>query len=188
MASAYADVKACVLPGLHGVVVQCERAADVDEVAAMLTEREREEGIPRAQVEVMLLLGSAKGIWNVREMLHASGRIACTAIDEVALCESLSIEPSDEFDALAFSRGRVIVETLAAGRLPLGIGHPLGASPRTVDVDELRMVLDRARNSGLKGALCRFASWVEACNCAFTPSDEQVAYSREVRKAFAEGL
>lgn len=188
-AAAYADVKAAVRPGLSGVVLpNAESARDVDEVDGILQERERDEGIPPGELEIFLLLGTARGIWNVRELVSASRRIACVAIDEVSLCRSLDIVPTAEFDPLSFSRGRVVVETLAAQRLPLGIGHPLGALPAELDEADLRHVAERARNTGFKGAVCQFPSWVAACTRAFTPTDEQVAYYRDVRRAFAKGV
>jgi citrate lyase subunit beta/citryl-CoA lyase len=186
---AYAQVKAALQSDLHGVLLpDPETAGDIAELDAILTEREREEGLPRGSMEIFPLLGTARGIWNVREIVNASARIVCAAIDEVRLCKSLAIVPTDTFDALSFSRGRLIVETLAAVKLPLGIGHPLGALPREMDADDMQRVADRARNSGFKGAVCPFPAWVDTCNRAFTPTDEQVAYYRAVRQAFAEGV
>jgi citrate lyase subunit beta/citryl-CoA lyase len=188
-ARAYAQIKAAVRPGLMGVVLpRAESAQDVQSVADMLAEREREEGVPNGELEILPLVDTANGVWNVREVVNASARVRCATVDEVSLCESLAIVPSADFDPFEFSRGRVIVETLAAVKLPLGIGHPLGARPREVADDELILVADRARNSGFKGAVCPFPAWVATCNAAFTPTEEQVAYYREVRKAFAEGV
>jgi citrate lyase subunit beta / citryl-CoA lyase len=188
-ARAYAQIKAAVRPGLTGVVVSnAESAAEIAEVDDMLREREREEGVPPGTLEIFPLLGTARGIWDVREVVNASPRVACAAIDEVSLARSFGITPSDEFDPLGFCRGRVIVETLATVRVPLGIGHPLGANPRDMPTQELLPLVARARNTGFKGAVCYFPAWVEACNTAFTPSDEQVAYYRDVRKTFAEGV
>ena len=186
---AYAQIKAAVTPDLTGVVLpDAEAADDVLSVAAMLAEREREEGIPEGQLEIFAIIGSARGVWNARQVVNASQRVRCTALDEVSLCRSLSIVPSDEFDPFGFGRGRVIVETLAAVKLPLGLAHPLGAQPREVGREELLRVADAARNSGFKGAVCPFPSWVEPCNVAFTPTDEQLSYYRDVRAAFAEGV
>lgn len=186
---AYAQLKAALQSGLRGVVLpDPETAADIAELDAILTERERDEGLLQGSMEIFPLLGTARGIWNVREIVNASPRVVCAAIDEVRLCQSLAIVPTDAFDALSFSRGRLIVETLAAVKLPLGIGHPLGARPREMDADDLRGVADRARNLGFKGALCPFPAWVDTCNQAFTPTDEQVAYYRAVRQSFAEGV
>jgi citrate lyase subunit beta / citryl-CoA lyase len=186
---AYADIKASALPGLTGVMLpNPECASDINAVAEMLHKRERKAGIPTGSLEIFPLIGTPSGVWNIRQILNASPRIRGVALDEVALCRSLGIHPSEDFDALTFSRGRVIVETLAAVRLPLGIGHPLGALPREMDDAELLQLADRARNTGFKGALCPFPSWVATCNRAFTPTDEQVAYYRDVRTAFARGV
>ncbi|MBV9324431.1 MAG: hypothetical protein JO352_11640 [Chloroflexi bacterium] len=186
---AHAQLKAAVRPGLDGIVLpDPESAADVARLERIVADREREEGLLEDSIEILPLLGTPRGIWNVREIVNATARIRCAAIDEVQLCRSLAIVPTGEFDVLSFSRGRVIVETLAAVKLPLGIGHPLAALPREADHDEVLGVADRARNSGFKGALCPFPGWIAACNQAFTPSDEQVEYYRAIRKAFAEGI
>jgi citrate lyase subunit beta/citryl-CoA lyase len=186
---AYAQARAAVQPGLDGILVaDPESAADIAELESILRECEREQGLLAGSEEILPLLGTPRGIWNVREIVNASGRITCAAIDEAQLCRSLNVVPTDEFDALSFSRGRLIVETLAAVKLPLGIGHPLGARPRAVDEDELQRVVGRARNSGFKGAFCPFGSWVSGCNRAFTPTEEEVAYYRAVRQAFADGV
>lgn len=186
---AYPYVKAAIASGVKGILLpDPESAADITELEAILAECEREEGLLAGSQEILPLLGTPRGVWDVREIVNASERIACAVIDEAQLCRSLEIVPTDDFDVLSFSRGRLIVETLAAVKLPLGIGHPLGARPREVDDDKLLRVADRARNSGFKGAFCPFGAWVRACNQAFTPTDEQVAYYRAIRTAFAEGV
>ncbi len=186
---AYADVSAAVTLGLTGIMLpNAERAADLDEIDAILRERERVEGIPVGQLEVFLLLGTARGVWNSRELVHATPRLSAVALDETSLYRDLGVLPADDLDALAFCRGRVIVETLAATRLPIGIGHPLGARPRELGPDELSRLAGQARNVGFKGALCPFPSWVETLNQAFTPTEDQIAYYRQVREAFAEGI
>lgn len=190
-AVAYADARAALEPAeeIHGVVLpNAESAADVEAIDQLLGDQERDHGIARGQLEIMLVLGTPKGIWRVREIVNASPRATCVAIDEAQLCRSMGIVPTPAFDPLAFCRGRVIVETLAAVRLPLGIGHPLGALPDEADGERFPMLADRARNSGFKGALCPLTSWVAPCNRAFTPTDEQVAYYRAVRTAFAQGV
>src|SRR5262249_55244557 len=105
---AYAQVKAALHPELRGVVLtDPETGNDVAELDAILSEREREEGLLPGSVEIFPLVGTARGIWNVRELVTGSPRVACAAIDEVRLCRSMGIVATDAFDALSFSRGRV---------------------------------------------------------------------------------
>jgi citrate lyase subunit beta / citryl-CoA lyase len=186
---AYADIAAAACPGLTGILLSgAESAGDVAMAAEVLGERERVEGIPVGKLDLFLLLDSARAVWRVRELVNASPRLSAVALDEPSLHRSLGITPSDDFDTLAFCRGRVIVETLAVTRLPIGIGHPLGARPRELDGQELLRLANQSRNIGFKGALCPFPSWVGLCNQAFSPNEDQIAHYREIRAAFAEGV
>jgi citrate lyase subunit beta/citryl-CoA lyase len=186
---AYADIKAAALPGLTGVILPgAETGADVEEAGAALAEMERREGIPAGSLEIFLLLNTSKGIWNVRKLLRSGPRVSAVAVDESGLCQTMGVVPSDDVDPLTFAKGRVIVETLAVLRLPIGMAHPLGARPRQLEDEALEQLATRARNTGFKGTICPYPSWVGPCNRAYTPTDEQVAYYREVRAAFAEGV
>ena len=102
---AYAQVKATAgAAGLTGVVLpNAESAADIDALDEILRERERDEGLPIGTLEIMPLLGTARGVWNARDVVNASLRVRCAAIDEPSLCRSLAILPSDDFDPLSFA-------------------------------------------------------------------------------------
>jgi citrate lyase subunit beta / citryl-CoA lyase len=186
---AYADIKAAVKPGLSGVVLpDAETETDLQESISALAEMERVEGISPGRLEVALILTTPAGVWNVHELLSVSERVTAVALSESDLCRSMGITADDEFDPFAFARGRIIVEALAAVRLPLGMCHPLAGRPRRLDEAQLEELATRARNTGYKGTICPYPSWVEPCNRAYTPTDSQVTYYREVREAFAEGV
>jgi len=169
-------------------MVDLQTTGDVMEIDAILTEREREEGIPGGRLEILASIGTAMGVWNIHDLLAASERITTVTLDETALCRDLSIVPDAEFDAFQFARGRMIVETLGATRLPLGITHPLSVLPHEGSEEEMVALVTRAFNSGLRGAICVYPSWVAVCNQAFTPTPDQVSYYTEVRRLFAEGI
>lgn len=188
-ALAHADLKAAVVPGLAGIVLPGpEGAADIEGVHRILLEREREEGIPEGRTEIVAQLDTVKGVWNVREMLHASTRVTATVMDEVGIAADMGIMPVADFDPLPHDRGLVIVETLAATRMPLGLVHPLAAMPRELPDAELFEAGYAARNTGFRGAMFHFPGSVAALNRAFTPTDEQVDYYTRVRVAFAAGI
>src|SRR5260370_35333128 len=115
----------------------------------MLSEREREVGIPSGELEIVLVLGTARGIWNVRQLVNASPRIASVAIDEASLARSMGIVTTPDFDPLSFARGRVIVGTLAAVKLALGLGHPLGGGRlEQGDAEDFISLSDAAPHAG----------------------------------------
>jgi citrate lyase subunit beta / citryl-CoA lyase len=186
---AFADIRAAARPGLSGIMLpDADSAEAIHEIDLALTEAERNEGLTIGELEIFLVLTSPKAIWNIHQLLLASERVTTVGIDEPRVCAAMGVMPRDDFDPLLFGRGRVIVETLAAFRLPIGMAHPLSSRPREEAPEELLTLATRARNTGFKGTICPYESWVEPCNRAYTPTDEQIDYYREVRAAFAEGV
>jgi citrate lyase subunit beta/citryl-CoA lyase len=188
-ALAYADIAASAWPGLKGIVLTgAEVAADVEAVAAMLAECEKVRGITDGALHIIVMLDSGKGVWNIRQIINASPRICSVGLDEGHLCRNLGIVPKAAFDPFVYAKGRVVIETRAAKRQPVGISHPYGLFPRFDDAEEIHRLALRGKNMGFAGIVCPHPSWVEPCNRALTPTDEQLEFYRETRRLFAEGV
>ena len=56
------------------------------------------------------------------------------------------------------------------------------------DPDEVYRFALRSKNLGFAGVICPDPSWVEPCNRALTPSEDQLEQYRETRRLFAEGV
>jgi citrate lyase subunit beta / citryl-CoA lyase len=183
------DLEASVWPGLAGIMLPCvESAADVAEAAEIITLLERERGLPVGAVSFVALVESAAGVWHLRSIVTASPRVSQVGLDERNLAASLGIAPVDEYDPFVYARGRVSVETTAAGVGAIGIAYPLSVHPREASESEIHALANKARNSGMKGVICPYASWVAPVNAAFTPTPELVAWNKRVREAFAAGV
>jgi citrate lyase subunit beta/citryl-CoA lyase len=186
---AYADITASAWPGLKGVVLTgAETAADVEEIATTLAAVEKDRGIVNGALHLIVMLDSGKGVWNIREIIKASPRVCSVGLDEGNLGRNLGIVPNPEFDPFVYAKGRVIIESRAAKRQPVGISHPYGLFPRFDDAEEIHRLALRGKNMGFAGIMCPHPSWVKPCNRAFTPTDEQLDLYRETRRLFAEGI
>ena len=186
---AYADIEASGWPGLTGIVLPSpEVAKDVQDVADLLEEMERRHGISAGSLQLFLLLGTPKGVWNIRELIYASARVSSVGLDGTNLCRSMGILPREDFDPFLFATGRLVIECTAARVQPVGMSHPLSIVPRLLSGDEIHRLAERGRNTGFKGAICPHPSWVEPCNRAFSPTEEQVELYREIRRVFGEGV
>jgi len=184
-----ADLEAAVWPGLTGIMLpKVEHDDDVREAADQLTELERQRGIDVGSLQLIILLESALGVWNIRQIVTASPRVTQVGLDESDLCRELAILPSEEDDPFVYARGRVVIEGIAAGVQPVGMPFPLSLTPRLLPQEELLRRATMARNLGFKGAICPHPSWIEPVNMAFSPTPEQVAYYTRVREVFAEGV
>jgi citrate lyase subunit beta / citryl-CoA lyase len=184
-----ADVAAAVWPGLTGVMLpKVEYGAEVAEAATLMTDLERQRGIEVGALELIVLLESALGVWNVREIVTASPRVTQVGLGESDLCRNLGITATDAEDPFVYARGRVVIEAIAAGVQPIGMAFPLSLTPRLLPEKDLLCLATMARNLGFKGAICPHPSWIKPVNAAFSPTAEQVVYYTKVREVFAEGV
>jgi citrate lyase subunit beta / citryl-CoA lyase len=184
-----ADVAAAVWPGLTGVMLpKVESGAEVAEAATLMTDLERQRGIEVGALELIVLLESALGVWNIREIVTASPRVTQVGLGESDLCRNLGITATDAEDPFVYARGRVVIEAIAAGVQPIGMAFPLSLTPRLLPEKDLLCLATMARNLGFKGAICPHPSWIMPVNAAFSPTAEQVVYYTKVREVFAEGV
>jgi citrate lyase subunit beta/citryl-CoA lyase len=184
-----ADLAAAAWPGLSGVALpKVESGAEVAEAATLMTELERQRGIEVGALELIVLLESALGVWNIRDIVNASPRVTQVGLGESDLCRNLGITATDAEDPFVYARGRVVIEGIAAGVQPIGMAFPLSLTPRLLPEKDLLHLATMARNLGFKGSICPHPSWIEPINAAFSPTSEQVAYYTKVREVFAEGV
>jgi citrate lyase subunit beta/citryl-CoA lyase len=187
--SLQADLEASVWTGLRGIMLpQVESAAKVTEAAEIVTALERQRGIGVGSLCFIVLLESARAVWDMRAIITASPRVTQVGLDESDLADDLGIAPVPEYDPFVYARGRLAVEATAAKVNPVGMAYPLSVQPREAPQSEIHALATKARNLGMKGVICPHASWVGPVNAAFTPTPELVAYNRRVREAFAAGV
>ena len=185
----HADLEASVWPGVRGIMLpQVESAAEVVAAAERVTRLERERGLGIGSLSFIVLLESARGVWDIRAIITASPRISQVGLDEGDLARDLGIDPVPEYDPFVYARGRLAVEATAAKVNAIGIAYPLGALPQELPESEIHSLATKARNLGMKGVICPYASWVAPVNAAFTPTAELVAWNKRVRAAFAAGV
>lgn len=186
-----ADLDAAVWPGLAGIMLaRAESAAEVSAADQMVAALEKQRSIAAGSLQWILQLESARGVWDIRNIIKASARVTQCALDERALAADLDFTPLPELDPFDYARGRLSVECTAAKVGAVGMAYPLSVAPRELPYAELHTLATKAKNLGMKGVLCPYscASWVAPVNAAFTPTPELVEWNRRVREAFAAGV
>jgi citrate lyase subunit beta/citryl-CoA lyase len=184
-----ADLEAAIWPELRGIMLpRVESAAEITAAAEMVAALERARNIAHGSVQFIVMIESARGVWDIRPLVTASPRITQAALNEIALAADLGITPQPEIDPFDYARGRVVVEAIAAKVMPVGIAYPLGVQTRAASADEIHALAMKGKNLGMKGVLCPHAEWVAPVNAAFTPTPELVVYNQRVREAFAAGV
>lgn len=183
------DIEAAIGAGLAGFVLRVESGEEMQRMDALVTKLERERGLVAGGLTFIVLIATAKAVWDIRPILKASPRISQAALVETSLAEDLGITPDPDIDPFEYARGRLAVEATAANVGAVGMAYPTSVlEPADASEDEIHRMATKARNSGMKGVLCPHASWVAPVNAAFTPTEELVHYNRRVREAFAQGV
>ncbi|HEX2827683.1 MAG TPA: aldolase/citrate lyase family protein [Burkholderiales bacterium] len=183
------DIESAVGAGLAGFVLRAESADEVKRIDALVTRLERERGLSAGKLSFIVRVETARAVWDIRSILTASPRISQAALVETSLAADLDITPDPEIDSFEYARGRLAVEATAAKVGAVGMAYPMSVlEPADAPEAEIQRMATKARNSGMKGVLCRHASWIAPVNAAFTPTPELVHYNRRVREAFAKGV
>jgi citrate lyase subunit beta / citryl-CoA lyase len=184
-----ADLEAAVWPGLRGLMLSgVKSAADIKAADESVTALERERGLSKNSLQLIVAIGAAAGVWDVRAIVTASARISQVVLDEQALAKNLDITPLPEIDPFVYARGRIVVEAIAAKVMPVGIAYPLSVHTHAASPEEIHTLAVKGKNLGMKGVLCPGPDWVAPVNAAYTPTPELVHYNKRVREAFAAGV
>lgn len=183
------DLAIVVTEGLDGIMLpKSETAEDIRKLDAYLTKTEKEKGITR-EVSILPLIESPKGILNAHEIGGASKRVAGLAFGAGDYMSSLGegftiakLTPDEYFPILSYPRSVISIVATTLGILPIDTPY-FGL---LIDVEGLEQETSRAKLMGFKGKLLTHPRHVGPVNKVFSPSEEDVEYSKNVVEAYEE--
>ena len=185
----YADLRACVWPGLTGVVIAgLEAPRQVAEAHDLLGRLEEERGIQPQSLEIIAALETAQGNSQGYEIGISSPRVWGLTLGRADLVMDLRPEPSGEIQLMQYLMQRLIVMANTAGAVPLGAwwqepDRGLAATP-----ENTYRAAFKGRAIGFKGSFCVKKNQVEPLNRGFSPTDVEVAAARELLEAYEHGV
>ncbi|MDQ0381039.1 HpcH/HpaI aldolase/citrate lyase family protein [Amycolatopsis thermophila] len=165
------DLDAVAGRALAVMVPKAESRASLDAIARRLP----------TGTGVIPLIETALGVAGAVEVCSADA-VVRPAFGSVDLAAQLGVDHRS-LEALRHARSAVVLAAAAAG-----CGAPIDGVTTTVDdEDVLRADLAHAVELGFTGKLCIHPRQVAAVTEAFTPSDADVAWAREVLAAVTDG-
>jgi len=168
----YADLHACVWPGLSGVVLsRAESAAQMAEVAAMLTRLENERGLLPNTLQIVAALETARGNHAAYDIACSSPRMCGLTLGRADLIMDLRPEPSGEIHFMPYLMQRLIIVAGAAGVTPIGAWWRAPDRGLLATLENTYLAAQRGRAIGFKGAMCLRADQVEPLNRGFAARD-----------------
>lgn len=153
------------------VVAKTETAAELVELDAQLT-------AAGSAAKLVPLLESANAVLSARE-IAAAPRVERLQVGEADLKADVGITLGDDERELLYSRSHVVFASSAAG-----ISPPIApVSTEFRDLDAYRASTEALARMGFVGRACIHPAQAQVANEVFTPSEERVAWAREVLEA-----
>ncbi len=181
-----ADIEAVVQPDLDGIVLP--KVEDVETIRAAdewIAAAERLHGVDPGSTRLLVLIESATGIADAREILQASPRIETAVFGAHDFMLDLGIDGLDHSDGaeeLLYARSALIIAARAAR-----VSAPLDGPFIAFQEDEKFVDMCRqARRMGYRGKMLIHPKQVALSHIGFAPTEEEVAIARTMVEQFAK--
>ena len=177
-----ADLAAVLRPGLEGLV--CPKVDTPDEVRkvdGILNEREPKLKMERGSIKLLIAVESPRGLINAPAIAAASPRIVGLMFGAEDFGREIGLPTVREAEArdLVYARSAMVVAAAAA--------HVQAVDGVWVDLNDSQGLLGFAKQSrrlGFSGMSLIHPSQIDAINTVFSPTPEEIDYSRQVLQAF----
>jgi citrate lyase subunit beta/citryl-CoA lyase len=156
-------------------------AEDVAHISAAVAAAEQANGMPEGSIGLLPLLETAQGIENAFAIADCDLRVKGLLLGAEDLSSDLQAIRSKQGAEILYARGRIVMAARAAG-------VEVYDTPFT-DVNDAEGMAEDARLAralGFSGKAVISPRHVEAVNAAFTPTEDEIIYAREVMLAIAE--
>ena len=183
----YADLRACVWPGLTGIIIpRLESAQGVAEADDVLSQLEEERGLLPQTLQIVASVETARGNLGAMEIALSSPRIWGMTLGRADLVMDLRPEPSGEIHMMTHLMQRIITIANASGLVPLGAWWRAPARGLLASPDHTYEAALRGRRIGFKGSLCIRPDQIEPLNRGFTPKADEVTQAQQLVDAFLQ--
>lgn len=180
------DIEAVIQPDLNGIVLP--KVEDVQTVQAAdewISAAERLHGVQDGSTRLLILIESARGIDDAREILQASPRIETAVFGAHDFMLDMGIDGLDHSESaeeLLYARSALVIAARAARVSP-----PLDGPFISFKEDERFVQMCRqARQMGFRGKMLIHPNQVSLSHKGFAPTDEEVAMAKTIIKDFAK--
>lgn len=183
------DLKIVICEGLDGIMLpKSESKEDIIRLADMIAKEEVEKEI-KQRISILPLLESPRGVLNAHEIGSASDRVKALCFGAGDYMRELGegftisrMEPKEYFPILLYARS--VISNVASA-----LGLPAIDTPYFGVLTDTGGLIEETRNVkvlGFKGKLLTHPRHVEYVNKIFSPSPEDIEFSRKMVDAYKE--
>ena len=181
------DIEYSVCPTLDGLYIpKVETADQLKHIDSLLDELEMVRGIPHGHIKLGVTIETAKGYLNVGDIIQSSKRIDSLSLGAEDFSLDSGMELCEEtYNGFLIPRMHMVFVARAHDKLPLGL---MGSIADYNDEKTVERNATLAYKHGFLGASCIHPKNVEVLNRCFSPSLEEISFSRKVINIFEDSL
>lgn len=181
------DLYQLTIPGISGFMYpKSTKEEDVYFVGKLLETIEYEKGIPVGTFKLIPLIETAGAIVNIKEICTACTRVIAVAFGCEDYVTDLGGKHDEQGMSIFYARNTIVNAARAAEILPIDTVHI-----KVHDLEDLEKNLILSKNLGFEGMLVLNPKELPLVNQYFSPSEEEVAWAKEMvqltEEAKAEG-
>ena len=180
------DLDAVVVVGLEGLTVpKVETAEEVHLVSATLDRLEKERGLRQGSVRLMLAIETARGLFASPTLASTSPRVVGLMFGAEDFSTDVGLPTKREGIAreFLFARSMLVYAAASAGVISVD-----AVWPELRDLDGLRRDAEMARSLGFLGKSMVHPGHIDVVNAVFTPSESEIAFSRDLIAEFEKAV
>jgi len=177
----YADIVSVARFGLDGIILpKVETADQLRSADWLLSNLERERGLPIGGIDLVPIIETALGMSNVGAIAGSGSRTKRLAFGAGDYTLDLGMVWSREEMELLPARSAIVMASRAAGIEP-----PLDTVWADLrDTEGFAHSAERAAAMGFQGKMCIHPDQITVTNAAFSPSEQQLVWASRVIAAF----
>ena len=177
-----ADLEAVVTSQPDGLVIpKVESAAQVQWISQALASAEQAHAWAAGAVRLLVIVETALGVMNVREIAAADDRVDGLMFGAEDLAGDIGATRTTEGWEVFYARSAVVTAAAAYRRQAIDT-----VFVDLADVEGLRRESERAMQMGYTGKMAIHPRQVEVINAAFTPTAEAVAQAQRLIEAYVQ--
>lgn len=179
----YGDICSIVSENLDGIVLpKLESLEDLKSVDWLLTNLEKERGLPHRSIDLMPIIETAGGLVNIREMASSDTRVQRLAFGGGDYTRDLGMGWTLKEDELLPVRSEMVLAS-RFGKLEPPVDTVF---IHIKEHDAFRASCVNILGLGFQGKMCIHPDQVPVTNEIFTPSADEVRWSKRIISEFGE--
>lgn len=176
------DIEAMVLAGVNVIrLPKTETAQDIIDVAAVITQVEKENDLPVGTTKMMAAIESAEGVLNARDIATASDRLIGIALGAEDYVTNMKTRRYPDGQELLFARSMILHAARAAGIAAIDT-----VFSDINDTDGFIAETTRIKQLGFDGKSVINPRQIPLVNGIYAPSKAEIQQAKEVIWAIRE--